>query len=136
MGENYYSLKNSVNRVQTTILAKYEFGKGRVRPFAGAGVSLLYSRDRVVGGIIGGQSIVGPPMFSHVQPNNFPVESSVVTGPMLTAGLVRSVRRLRLSAEIRYTRFFGDTVTLGLPVSSPVLQSHENQVNLLIGVLF
>lgn len=115
---------------------KYEFGKARVRPFAGAGVSLLYSRDRVVQGVVGSQGLEGPPIFRQVQQRDYPVESSLVAGPMVTAGAGTSIRRIRLSAEIRYARLSGDTVTLGLPVSPPILQSHENQVNLLIGILF
>jgi len=151
-GTHYYGLKNAVDRVQIPVLVKYEFGKARARPFAGAGVSLLYSRDRVVQGVLGSQTNVSPPNFGQAQQSNYPVESSIVAGPTATAGAVTTIRRVRLSAEIRYARLSGNTVTLGLPAGSPgnlngiefitvnavshLLQPHENQMNLLIGILF
>jgi hypothetical protein len=109
-----YSFSNSpVNDWQFPILAKYELALGPFHPFADGGVVYRHV------------SLSGP---SLLQPTN-PDTAGVGVG----AGITLKLLRLRLSPEIRYTRW--PTPPFSSAYAGPVI-STGNQVDLLVGFTF
>lgn len=134
------ALKHAVDRVDTPVLVKYEFiERRRIHPFVGAGGSIRYSHDKVLQGVAdaalpgGGPSYSAPP-FAFNPGSGTPVQvvavRAVRMGPTVSAGIETAVGRHRVSAEIRYTRYPGDSI------DAPALHSNLNQVDLLAGIVF
>ena len=114
------------------ILAKYEFSaRGRLHLFAGAGVSTMLSHQRQSEGLFALQTpVTVRPTLTASDTSRLPTQRFVSVGPTIAAGSITSIRRLRVSTEVRYTRFMSEPVTL------PAVRSNRNHVKLLIGVLF
>ncbi len=136
---DFADLKYAVDRVDMPVLVKYEFvERRRFHLFAGAGVSTLYSRDKVLQGIAdaavpgGGPGFSAPPYVVNPSSASIGVVAvrAVRMGPAFSAGIETSIGRHRASAEIRYTRYPGDSI------NAPALHSNLNQVGLMVGVMF
>ena len=128
----FEALKHTVDQVEIPVLVKYEFGEShKFYPFVGAGGSILYSHDRVAKGVVDastpGEPATPPYLFN---PSWVKALQVVKGGPTFAAGAMISIRGLRISAEIRYTRITGYAIT------SPAMHSNLNQAKLLLGVMF
>jgi hypothetical protein len=134
------ALKHAVDRVDTPVLVKYEFAeRRRFHPFAGAGGSIRYSHDKVLQGIAdaavpgGGTEYSTPPTIFNSSlgtPIQVVAVRALRMGPAFSAGVETPVGRHRASAEIRYTRYPGDSI------NAPALHSNLNQVDLMAGIVF
>jgi hypothetical protein len=129
---DYAAMKHTVDQVQIPVLVKYRLmSRSKMQPFAGVGASICYNRDIAVQGITD-QSVPGEPAGPVLLYNpalGSPIQV-VKVGPVFAAGVVTSLRRLRLSLEARYAWF------TGAAISAPALRSDRNQTSLIAGVMF
>ena len=117
------------NSWEFPILAKFEIVPGPVRPFVDAGVSI-----RHITGIKQVRQIVSAGTFSRVELNNPPeFNKETDVGLAFGAGVAFKLGRVRISPELRYTRWGGEN--LRDPVNG-LLRTHRNQGDFLIGFTF
>ena len=110
------------------ILLKYRpIKRSDVRPFLAGGATIEYNRDTAAQGLTGVAAPAGMPCVSPI--HSF-TQTSTVVGPTIAAGLEFGLWRLRVSSEIRYTRWAGEAIAI-----SPVLRSNQNSTQFLIGVI-
>jgi hypothetical protein len=102
----FEALKHKVDGLEIPVILEYEFaGRRRLRPFVGAGMSIWYNRDRVSQGMADWSTPGEPPNLPFLfNPSLGGAPDVVKGGPAFAAGSAASVRRLRISVEIRYTR--------------------------------
>ena len=117
------------NSWEFPILAKFEVVPGPVRPFVDAGASI-----RHISGIKQVRQIVSAGTLSIVELNNPPeFNKSTDIGLAFGAGIALKLGRVRISPELRYTRWGGEN--LRDPVNA-LLHTHRNQGDFLIGFTF
>jgi opacity protein-like surface antigen len=117
------------NSWEFPILAKFEIVPGPVRPFVDAGASI-----RHITGIKQVRQIVSAGTFSRVELNNPPeFNKETDVGLAFGAGVAFKLGRVRISPELRYTRWGGEN--LRDPVNG-LLRTHRNQGDFLIGFTF
>ena len=127
--------KHGVNIWQFPVLLKYRGSIREWHPFVGVGVSEQYAIDNTVGALFGQASPVGPPFYTERQ--NGLTEESTSTGTVFSAGLEFDRHRVRISPQVRFVRWFSDAIQAGgLILPGRVLQSQQNEVNLLVGITF
>ncbi len=119
----------SGNSWEFPALIKFEVVPGPVRPFVDAGASV-----RHITGIKQVRQVISAGTFSSVELNN-PPEFNKATdiGFTFGAGIALKLGRVRISPELRYTRWGGEN--LRDPVNS-LLHTHRNQGDVLIGFTF
>ncbi len=117
------------NSWEFPILAKFEVVPGPVRPFVDAGASI-----RHLTGIKQVRQIVSAGTFSRVELTNPPeFHKDTDVGLTFGAGIALKLGRVRISPELRYTRWGGEN--LRDPVNA-LLRTHRNQGDFLIGFTF
>jgi len=117
------------NSWEFPVLVKFEVVPGPVRPFVDAGVSI-----RHITGIKQVRQIVSAGTFSRVELNNPPeFNKATDVGLAFGAGIAFKFGRVRISPELRYTRWGGEN--LRDPVDA-LLRTHRNQGDFLIGFTF
>ena len=117
------------NSWEFPLLAKFELFPGPVRPFVDAGVSI-----RHITGIKQVRQVISAGTFSSVEVNN-PPEFNKATdlGLAFGAGISLKLGRVRISPELRFTRWGGEN--LRDPVNA-LLHTHRNQGDFLLGFTF
>jgi hypothetical protein len=129
---DYDALKHTVDQVHIPVLVKYQFSsRSKMHPFGGVGASICYNRDKAVQGITNQSAQDEPagPVVLYNPALGSPTQV-VKLGPVFAAGVETSLRRLRLSLEVRYARFTGEAI------SAPALRSDRNQTSLIAGMMF
>ena len=117
------------NSWEFPLLAKFEVVPGPVRPFVDAGVSI-----RHITGIKQVRQVITAGTFSSVEVNNPPeFNKATDVGLAFGAGIALKLGRLRISPELRYTRWGGEN--LRDPVNA-LLHTRRNQGDFLIGFTF
>ena len=117
------------NSWEFPILVKFEVLPGPVRPFVDVGASI-----RHITGIKQVRQIVSAGTFSSVELNNPPeFNKDTDVGLAFGAGIALKLGRVRISPELRYTRWGGEN--LRDPVNA-LLRTHRNQGDFLIGFTF
>ncbi len=110
-------------------LVKFELFPGPVRPFVDAGAAI-----RHISGIKQVRQIVSAGTFSSVESTNPPeLNKNTDVGLAFGAGIALKLGRVRISPELRYTRWGGEN--LRDPVNA-LLHTHRNQGDFLIGFTF
>jgi Outer membrane protein beta-barrel domain len=112
----------SANSWEFPIMLKFTAGRQAIAPFVGAGVSVRHLRDF---GDIG-------PFIANT------VDRDVVSNPntvgfVLGAGLRFKAGALKISPEIRYTRWGTENIAQGF---QQFLHSNKNQAQILLGLTF
>lgn len=117
------------NSWEFPILAKFEILPGPIRPFVNAGISI-----RHLSGIKQVRSVVSGVTFNQVEINN-PAEFNKETdlGFAFGGGIAFKAGRLRISPELRYTRWGSEN--LRDPINS-LLRTNRNQADFLLGITF
>ena len=117
------------NSWEFPLLVKFEMVPGPVRPFVDAGASI-----RHLTGIRQVRQVISAGTFSSVEVND-PPEFNKATDLGLTfgAGIALKLGRVRISPELRYTRWGGEN--LRDPVNA-LLHTHRNQGDFLLGFTF
>lgn len=117
------------NSWEFPMLVKFEMVPGPVRPFVDAGASI-----RHLTGIKQVRQVISAGTFSSVEVND-PPEFNKATDLGLTfgAGIAFKVGRVRISPELRYTRWGGEN--LRDPVNA-LLHTRRNQGDFLLGFTF
>ena len=108
-----YGRKTAANRWELPLLVKRRFGRGRWNPFAGVGASFNW---------VTGARSGDPAELLHRS------TKGVVTG----AGVEGRLGRLRVSPELRFTRW----ADRNFGVRDAALRSELSQVEVLVGVAF
>src|SRR5262249_15118912 len=109
--------QSSTGRVwEFPLVGKYHFYKGPVQPYAGVGVAFRSLGE-----------------FKELATGN--TRGSSNTGVVLEGGVLAKFI-LRFSAELRYTRWTGQSLSDIARVPGSVLQTTQNQAEFLIGVTF
>jgi len=114
------------NSWEFPILAKFELVPGPVRPFVDAGASI-----RHISGIKQVRQIVSAGTLSVVELDDPPeFNKAMDIGLTFGAGITLKLGRVRISPELRYTRWGGEN--LRDPVNA-LLHTYRNQGDFLIG---
>ncbi|HTP89489.1 MAG TPA: outer membrane beta-barrel protein [Bryobacteraceae bacterium] len=135
--EGYYSASNYVepsfqreraNSWEFPILLKYRFGPPVVKPYVAAG----YAPRVISGGIDVGGQVCNPvtgacTTFSSHSGTNWNISHGIVLG----GGVQVGVGSLRLSPEVRYTRWNNAAIN---PMAHDPFQSTQNQLDVLLGI--
>lgn len=100
------TIKNSLNNWQFPFLAKYDLRGGLIRHFADGGIT-----------------------FRHLSGSG-PINNPNTAGVTIGGGLTLKLSFLRLSPEIRYTRWGNNNLY------APSVTSSPNQTDLLVGFVF
>jgi Outer membrane protein beta-barrel domain len=117
------------NAWEFPLLAKFEFVPGPVRPFVDAGAAI-----RHITGIRQVRQVISAGTFSSVELNNPPeFNKATDVGVAFGAGIALKIGRVRISPELRFTRWGGEN--LRDPVNA-LLHTHRNQGDFLIGFTF
>jgi hypothetical protein len=134
-GRSLLATQNALGRWEFPLSLKYKLSSHRLSPYVAAGPSLNYisGNHSITEGSSGGS--VGPPSTIAYTSDALPLElRHTHTGGIATAaGLDFRLPHLRISPEVRYTRW----VTPNFDnLSQPVLRSGQNQAEILLGITF
>jgi hypothetical protein len=142
---NFTATKHIIDRWEFPVLLKYTIHTGhRLRPFADAGISIQYNRERQAEGLAGAASgLVFEPLNVSLMPSESSVVNrSVIEGATVGIGASYGSRRVRPTLEFRYTRWFDKAFTVGSLYSFPgstaphTAYSVLNQAQVLLGITF
>jgi hypothetical protein len=127
--------KHGVHLLEFPTFMKYSLRERHsFRPFVGGGVSVEYANDHELEGLSGTVGPFGPPSYSLIE--NLPTQDGTSVGAVVVGGLVLSLRGLSMSPQIRYTRWFVESVEGRGVLPAKVLRSKQNEVQLLVGINF
>lgn len=137
LGSALQETKHAANLWDFPVLLKYRTSvRPGLRPFVGAGISVQYATDGVVESLFGTAGPVGRPFYFSGQRDGS-TSGSTSTGATAVGGLEFGFGRMRISPQVRYTRWFNETIKAGgVILPGRVLDSQQNQVHLLVGVTF
>jgi len=132
------NLVDAISNIRTTsnawefpLMLKKRFGGGPVRPFFDFGVSF----DKLSGLSESVQTVVFPSRITSTSTSNpDELKHDFTTGFVLGAGLELHLLLVKVTPEIRYTRW-GDRHIRGV-FSDALLRSNLNQAEFLVGITF
>lgn len=125
---NFYDATTSARSWEFPILGKYRFGGGAFRPFVGGGPTFrkLTSLSKTITNVVAGPA-PRPPVSDPA------IVDDTNKGIVFTGGLEFKILFLRLSPEIRYTRWTSNNVASGI---SDLVSTKQNQWQFLISLGF
>ncbi len=129
--------KHAASRWDFPLLLKYQMTtKHSLRPFVTAGLSIQYSRNYTVGGLLAAKGVAGGVFLSPY--SGGPSSKSATFGPTVGAGFTVGRSHFRPSLEFRYTRWANPPLPTvpGFPDQPLAIHSALNQAQVLAGIMF
>jgi hypothetical protein len=133
------AIQNVLGRWEFPLLLKYKPWSNRLGPYIAAGPTLNYISGNHSVIELFHQTVFGPPTSPTTTTSNaLPVELRRIHtgGVAVAAGLQFRLLHLRLSPEVRYTRWVNPNFLYFIQVNPKILRSDQNQVEVLVGLTF